>query len=77
MAGIDCPIRSWADVSRNADTEVEMLVTPQKTVVISEIEPLVRPIARRHYKANKPLLRKRKSPAGARTSLVGIRKLKG
>lgn len=76
-AEISCPTKTWADVARNADTEVEVLVTPQKTVVISELEPLVRPVTRRRYKADRPRLRKRKPPAEARVSLAGIRKAKG
>jgi putative transposase len=61
VAGIDYPFKTWADVIRNTEPKVEVLTTPERVVVISEQEPLVRPIAHRYYKANRPRLRKRKS----------------
>ena len=74
VAGIDCPLRTWADVIRNTEPRVEVLTTPAQVVVVSEQTPIVRPIAKRHYKPNKPRLRKRKSPFEVRTSLAGLRR---
>lgn len=72
-AGVDYPLKTWADIIRNTEPRVEVLTTPEKVVVISEQEPLVRPITRRQYKAGKPRLRKRKSPADVTTQIVRLR----
>ncbi len=72
-AGISYLRKSWADVICNTEPKVEVLTTPEKVVVISEREPLVRPIVRRHYMTNRPRLRKRKHPTEVHTSLIGLR----
>jgi len=72
-AGINYLHKSWADVIRNTEPRVEVLTTPAKVVVISEQEPLVRPITHRSYKARRPRLRKRKHSTEVHTSLIGLR----
>lgn len=72
-AGISNSCKSWADVICNTEPKVEVLTTPEKVVVISEREPLVRPITHRNYNVHRPRLRKRKRPTEARTSLIGLR----
>jgi putative transposase len=73
-AGIGYPLKTWTDVICNASPKVEVLTTPAKTVVISEQQPLVRPITHRHYNPKKTRLRGRKPASEVRTSLAGIRK---
>ena len=74
MAGVDYPLKTWADIIRNTEPKVEVLTTPEKVVVISEQEPLVRPITRRHYKVNRPRLRRRKSPSDVLTQIIRIKR---
>lgn len=61
-AGVAYSTKTWADIIRNTEPRVEVLTTPEKVVVVSEQEPLIRPAVHRRYKPNKPRLRRRKSP---------------
>jgi transposase-like protein len=72
-AGVDYPLKTWADVIRNTEPRVEVLITPEEVVIVSEQKPLIRPITHRRYKVGRPRLRKRKSPANITVSLMGIR----
>ncbi len=59
VAGISYSIKNWADVIRNTEPKVEVLTTPAKVVVISEQEPLARPVTHRRYNAKWKHLRKK------------------
>jgi len=77
VAGISYPLKTWADVIRNTEPNVEVLTTPEEVIVISEQKPLLRPITHRHYRANRPRLRKRKPSINATVHILGaIRKQK-
>lgn len=72
VAGVSCPLKTWADIIRNTEPRVEVLTTPEKVVVVSEQKPLVRPLVRRHYKLRKPRLRGRKSPTEVTLHIVRV-----
>ncbi len=74
VAGVDYPIKTWADVIRNTEPRVEVLTTPEEVIVVSERKPLVRPITHRHYKLRKLRLRKRKSPADVSVQLMRLKR---
>lgn len=48
-AGVIYDCKTWVDIVRLAKPQVQVLVTPAKVDILSEREPLVRPIARRRY----------------------------
>ncbi|MBI4303008.1 MAG: IS1/IS6 family transposase [Chloroflexi bacterium] len=80
-AGVSYTCKTWGDIIRLAEPQVEVLVTPAKVDILSERKPLVRPIARRTYnKAKKHEQRKlhrlataRRGRRTAQTSLTQMR----
>ena len=73
VAGVQCPYNSWFGVILGTEPQVEVLTTPASTVVVSQQQPLVRPIRHRKYKAGRQQLRRRKPASEARVTLRGIR----
>jgi transposase-like protein len=71
-AGIDYPLKTWADITRNTEPKVEVLTTPEKVVVVSEQKPLVRPISHRRYRAGRLRLKRRKQPTDALVQIVRV-----
>jgi transposase-like protein len=75
VAGIDYPVRTWEAVTLAAEPQVEVLTVPAKTIIVSEQVPIVRPILRRHYKADKGKKRLRhRKPAWQASVMVMRRK---
>lgn len=72
-AGVAYDIKTWADVVRNISPKVEVLTTPQKVIVVSEVEPLVRPIQHRHYGPNRKRLKRHKRASEATITLSRTR----
>jgi len=53
VAKIDYSLKTWADITRNAEPQVKILVTPAVVELVDEREPLVRPIAHRKAKPHR------------------------
>ena len=52
-AGIDYTVKSWADVIRTAQPQIQVLVTPAKADILSERQPVFRPTTHRNYDVGK------------------------
>jgi len=52
-AGIEYKAKSWADVIRYAHPQIQVLVTPAQTDILSERQLVIRPIERRTYDTGK------------------------
>lgn len=53
VAKVVYPSKSWADIIRVAKPQIEVLVTPAKVDVLSEREPIFRPVTHRTYNVEK------------------------
>ncbi|MBI2832039.1 MAG: IS6 family transposase [Chloroflexi bacterium] len=50
---VDYTIKTWADVTRMAHPQIQVLTTPAKVDILSERKPLIRPITNRTYDTEK------------------------
>jgi hypothetical protein len=58
-AKVDYPSKSWVEINHTATPETKILVTPAKVDILSEHEPIVRPITHRHYNVMEKKLQRR------------------
>jgi transposase-like protein len=70
-ANIKYQSKSWIDITRMADPQIEVLTTPAKVSILSEQKPLVRPISHRKYDIdNKRKIRKSRRLKYKRTKKI-------
>ncbi len=78
-AKVNYPSKSWADVIRVAKPQIQVLTTPAKVDILSERQPLVRPITNRTYDFEKKHRQRvahralvRRMPRSSANSKLGI-----
>jgi putative transposase len=58
-AKVDYRSKSWVEINHTATPETKILVTPAKVDILSEHEPIVRPITHRHYDVREKKLQRK------------------
>jgi len=52
-AKVNYPAKTWVDITRLASPQIQVLTTPAKVDILSEREPLFRPVTHRRYDVKK------------------------